>query len=325
MDNNWAIVLAAGDGSRLRSLTTTAAGVAIPKQFCSLRGGASLVEETLRRARAVAPAGRILTVVAAQHRQWWAAPLRAMPAEYVVVQPENRGTATGLLLPLVHLARRDPNATVLVLPSDHFVRKQAVLNRALRQAMRLAGVDRRHLYLLGLEPEEIDPELGYIVPAPDGAASSTYPVRLFVEKPPVEMARSLSEAGALCNAFIIAASARALIGLYAARHPDLLAQLTAAAAEDAWCVGKPVAAQTLYRSLPSLDFSRDVLEGQESLLRVLRVPSCGWSDLGTPRRVAEALSRMDAAPAPDVTPTPYLSLADQPSRTDQRITPCCAP
>jgi mannose-1-phosphate guanylyltransferase len=312
MSNNWVLVLAAGNGSRLRSLTTTAAGVAIPKQFCSLRGGASLLEETLRRARrVVAHPGRILTVVAEQHRQWWDSPLHAMLTENVIVQPENRGTATGLLLPLVHLVQRDPHAIVLVLPSDHFVRKKAVLIRAMHQAVRLADVDRRHVYLLGLTPEEIDPDLGYIVPRADGAASLASPVRLFVEKPPIEMARRLVQAGALCNAFILAASARTLVALYAARYPDLLAQLTATAAQDAARVRKPLAAQALYPQLPSLDFSRDVLEGQEELLRVLRVPACGWSDLGTPRRVAETLSRMGAARTAELTRTAHLSLADQ--------------
>ena len=136
-------------------------------------------------------------------------------------------------------------------------------------------------------------------------------VRLFVEKPPVEMARRLVQEGALCNAFILAASARALVGLYAARHLGLLAQLTAAAAQDATRVREPLAAQALYPQLPSLDFSRDVLEGQEALLRVLRVPPCGWTDLGTPRRVAQALSRMGAARTAALTRTPHLSLANQ--------------
>ena len=311
MNNLWGLVLAAGNGSRLRSLTTTAAGVSIPKQFCSLRGGPSLLEETLRRAEAVTHSSQILTVVAAQHRQWWEAPLRAVRADNVIVQPENKGTGIGLLLPLVHLVQRDPDATVLILPSDHFVRKKAVLIRALQQAMRLAVIDRRHLYLLGLVPEEVDSELGYIVPSVDGAASLTSPVRLFVEKPSVEKVRDLVEAGALCNAFILAASARALVGLYAARYPDLLAQLTATVARDASRPQEPLAAQALYAQLPSLDFSRDVLEGQEPLLRVLKVPPCGWSDLGTPRRVAQTLNRMGAVPARELARTPHLSLAHQ--------------
>lgn len=54
-NNTWALVRAVGEGSRLRSLTTTEAGLAVPKQFCSLRGGPSLLHEALQRAEAVAP------------------------------------------------------------------------------------------------------------------------------------------------------------------------------------------------------------------------------------------------------------------------------
>jgi hypothetical protein len=65
-----------------------------------------------------------------------------------------------------------------------------------------------------------------------------------------------------------------------------------------------------------MDFSRDVLEGQESLLRVLTVPACGWSDLGTPRRVAETLTRIGHQPgsAQYSIATAHLSLAVQHSR-----------
>ena len=117
--NTWALILAAGQGTRLSSLTTTKEGFAVPKQFCSLCGGASLLEETLSRAETVATRSHIVTVVAAEHRRWWEPTLWTLPGENIVVQPQNKGTATGLLLPLLHILRRDPNATVAVLPSDH--------------------------------------------------------------------------------------------------------------------------------------------------------------------------------------------------------------
>jgi hypothetical protein len=56
------------------------------------------------------------------------------------------------------------------------------------------------------------------------------------------------------------------------------------------------AAPSIVRSrLPTLDFSRDILMGEERLLRALPVPRCGWSDLGTPQRVAEALKNTSPA------------------------------
>src|SRR5262245_18201626 len=87
--NTWALILAAGEGSRLRALTTTHGGIAVPKQFCSLRGGPSLLQETQHRAEAVAPRARICTIVASQHRRFWEGPLSQLPARNVIVQPEN--------------------------------------------------------------------------------------------------------------------------------------------------------------------------------------------------------------------------------------------
>lgn len=288
--NVWALVLAAGEGTRLRSLTTTADGLTVPKQFCSLHSGASLLEEALQRAQCVARVQHVTTVVAEQHRNWWDAPLRAFPRENVVVQPDNKGTAAGLLLPLVRIMRRDPDAVVVVLPADHFVRDERVLARSVGQAARFARADQDHVYLLGLSPERFDTELGYILPD-EGIALGAAPVARFVEKPDSDRARSLVDGGALWNAFILAASARALLGLYENRHAGLARSMTRAVRHDALHAQDPTAVRRLYTTLPSLDFSRDILEAQERLLRVVKVPNCGWSDLGTPQRVAETLGR----------------------------------
>ena len=99
----WAIVLAAGDGTRLRDLTTDPSGQTIPKQFCSLDGDVSLLQLALSRAEQVAPWDRVTTVVAAQHEDWWLRPLQTLPGRNVIVQPRNRGTAIGTLLPLLSI------------------------------------------------------------------------------------------------------------------------------------------------------------------------------------------------------------------------------
>jgi mannose-1-phosphate guanylyltransferase len=291
--NTWGLILAAGQGTRLRSLTTTSEGFAVPKQFCSLRGGASLLEETLSRGETVATRGHIVTVVAAEHRRWGEAPLRTLPRENVVVQPQNKGTAIGLLLPLLHILRRDPNATVAVLPSDHLVCDESVLAHTLRQATQLARVNHRCLHLLGAEPVRVDAELGYIVPEKAGAVTASTVLR-FVEKPAAAVAQELARTGALLNMFIMVATARAFLALYAHGHAHLVAQLTEAVYQDRHSPLDSLSAERLYPTLETLDFSQDILQGQESMLRVLKVPDCGWSDLGTPERVVEALARYEA-------------------------------
>lgn len=321
-NNTWALVLAAGEGSRLRSLTTTHTGVAVPKQFCSLQGGASLLQEALHRAEAVAPRQRICTIVAAQHRRWWEGPLWSAPAGNVIVQPENRGTAIGLLLPLLHIAARDADAHVVVLPSDHYVRDEATLGRSLRHLRSHARVDASRIFMLGIAPDEVDPELGYIVPA-HGDGRGAFSVAQFAEKPSMTLARALMERGALWNAFILAGSVAAFIELFERRYPEIVMEMRGVVQHDLNDPRDAVAATDLYARLPELDFSRHVLEGAEATLRVVPAPPCGWSDLGTPRRVGEALRRLGAGEralnAQTFASTAYLNLAAQHARLELAV------
>jgi mannose-1-phosphate guanylyltransferase len=288
--NTWVVVLAAGDGRRLHQLTTNESGVPVPKQFCSLNGGPSLLRSALRRAETVASPHRICTVVAEQHRHWWQPALT--PAEHanVIVQPRNRGTANGILLPLLHIMRRDPQARVVLLPSDHYVDDESVLAAALRGAIRKLGSSQEAL-LLGIAPDEPDPDLGYIVPG-GPLEHKVSSVDRFVEKPPGAEAQRLIKAGALWNAFIVAAHAGTLLDLFNASFPWIVKAMRSAVERDASTPTDPVAIVDLYKQLADLDFSKHVLEGAEARLRVVPVPSCGWSDLGTPTRLAETLRRL---------------------------------
>jgi mannose-1-phosphate guanylyltransferase len=283
--NTWALILAGGEGSRLHGLTRNSHGVVIPKQFCSLKGGPSLLQESMQRAASVAPAERVCTVVAELHREWWTDILSDAPVENVIVQPHSRGTAHGILYPLLKIAARDPDAVVVLLPADHFVREEAIMAAALRRAAALAAARPNAIYLLGAEPDGPDAELGYIVPA---AARLGEPSRVlrFVEKPSASRAQALLKQGALWNVFILAASVRALLRLFGgsfAATVMAMRELRGAALDD------------MYQQLRSVDFSRDLLQGNESVLQVLPVPHCGWTDLGTPQRLAATLQQFSAS------------------------------
>mgnify|MGYP001818172159 FL=1 len=109
----WVMVLAAGEGSRVRALTRDRHGHPAPKQFTSADGETSLLGATLRRAEKIAPREHIVTIVAAQHERWWRSELSGFPPDNIIVQPEDRGTAAGILLPELWIARRDVNATTV--------------------------------------------------------------------------------------------------------------------------------------------------------------------------------------------------------------------
>lgn len=284
----WCLLLAAGDGRRLSGLTTVGA-VTVPKQFCSLVRGPSLLQEALQRARGISPYERVCAVVAASHRTWWRQQLHLLANANIIVQPRNRGTANGVLLGLLHILERDADARVLLLPSDHYVADEARLARALLQVAGHQRSPRAEIVLLGLQPRSADPELGYIVPGrEDGSAYRE--VERFVEKPALPLAQALSTRGALWNAFIVAAEGRALLKLFERRCPEVVSGMQTIMKQAPMGTDRAQAFEKFYENLEELDFCRHVLQGQEHYLSVLTVSECGWSDLGTPERVANVLS-----------------------------------
>lgn len=288
MNTTWALLLAAGSGTRLSELTRLGNGASVPKQFCSLTGGPSLLQDTLARAARIVPAERTLAIVAAEHRLWWHDELAELPEENVVEQPLNRGTAAGVLLPLLEILRRDPEATVVMLPTDHFVADEAVLEQAIRRGLGEVRRNPEEIVLLGIAPDAPDSEYGWVVPGGE-ASDDAFRVRSFVEKPPREFAEQLMLRGGVWNSFLMVASGRALRALYLRRRPSLLHALALAPRRSDGSLD-PVALARLYASIPSSDFSRELLQGSEDRLRLVTVPACGWSDLGTPARLAACVA-----------------------------------
>ncbi len=222
----WALVLAGGDGTRLRELTRAIAGVPIPKQYCRIAGERSLLEATLARVTGHVPPERTLVIVNADHLPLATDQLRGVPPANVLVQPANRDTGPGLLLSLLHLARRQPEARLAVFPSDHYVGNQAAFLAHVARATRLVGRLPAKVALLGICPEHPEPQYGYIEPArplglPDGGPA--FHVAAFREKPTAAEAERIAGRGGLWNSFVMAFQlGRMLDLLRRARPADVL-------------------------------------------------------------------------------------------------------
>lgn len=284
----WAVVLAGGDGRRVSAMTRDADGRAVPKQFWSCGGRAPMVRWALARARCVAPGPRVLVVVNEDHRNYWDRQLADVPRHNIVVQPCNRGTAAGVLLALVEIQARGSAATpVVLLPSDHHVDNEAVLRQALLTAVQAARRDVRSAMLLGVKAIGAEPGYGWILPATQGAVAR---VRQFVEKPPPDAIREMLSRGALINSFIVVARVQAMLDVIERTLPDALHAFRRRTGGLAARIGL----RQLYAQLPHLDLSRDVLERAARFLSVVRIPPCGWSDLGTPERLRQFLDRPPA-------------------------------
>jgi len=285
-EHTWVVVLAAGEGKRLSALTADDAGRHVPKQFCSLQGGPSLFGLALARARSLVPEARVCAVVAKGHEPWWRPIAEEAHPGNLIVQPRNRGTGNGVLLALAYILKRDPEARLVFLPADHHVLEEDVLIETMRTALTAMPAGSGDIHLLGIEPECADPELGYIIPQKT-AQPAARGVRHFVEKPSRAVADKLIEQGGLWNSGIFAVEGGRLLELFMERFPENTREISALAAK----IGDPThpswALSHLYERLCDVDFSHHVLQLHVADLRVIPVAHCGWSDLGTPQRVAE--------------------------------------
>lgn len=286
----WAVILAAGEGKRLRSLTKDAHGLQVPKQYCSLLGASTLLHDAVGRGRAIAGPTRVCAIVAEQHRLWWQDDLADLDPLNVIAQPVNRGTGNGILLSLLWILTRDPHARVVFLPADHFFENEPPLASAIEIAVQEVRSSPTDLVLIGMEPDEPNPELGYLLCGESVGASRR--VHRFIEKPTAEVAAQLLRDRAVWNSFIFAAQGETLLALFRRCLPVVADQMLVEVIRARMVGSTNVALAQFYETLPTCDFSADLLMNCPIPLRAVTTGPCGWSDLGTPERVGFAVRRL---------------------------------
>jgi len=311
----WGLVLAGGEGKRLEAYVRQLPGESLPKQYMTFIGTRSMLEHTFDRAERVIPRQRVLTIVSKHHLDWSGVgrQLASRAPNTVIVQPENKDTGVGLLLPLTYLHKRCPDAMVAVFPSDHFILEEERFLEYVRLAAHAVQRDPRRIVLLAMEPQSAETEYGYIVPADNNGHIDLCGCRHaahFVEKPDLATARLLLATGALWNTMIMVFRVDSLLSQVAALYPDVASRFRVLSRAIGTSAEKDKIAE-IYRAVPPLNFSKDILEkiavrasGMISVLPVLQVT---WSDWGSPQRLLAAKRSLELrrqAPAPALAPRP---------------------
>ncbi len=281
-----AVVLAGGRGRRLEEYARRFAACPAPKQFHTFGMAKTLLQQTMDRIEPLVDSENTVVVVDRTQKDRATEQLQAYRGVQVVSQPCDRGTGPGVLIGLAEVLARDSDADVLIVPSDHGVRNEALFRSDVETARRDVGVC-ADIVALGVVPSDARTDFGWILP---GAALSGTLRRVarFVEKPKRVDAQQLWASGALWNTMLTVARGRALWDQYAEHLPG-----TAFIFEVAHRFGQADRERYLerrYPHIPKSDFCRDVLEATQELATGRLSSGVGWTDLGTPNRMAAWLS-----------------------------------
>ncbi|HVS04325.1 MAG TPA: sugar phosphate nucleotidyltransferase [Thermoanaerobaculia bacterium] len=288
----WVIVLAGGEGKRMRPFVRSWLGEERPKQYCTFTGSRSMLRLTWDRATALTAPQRVVTVVAPHHRRYLDSGDGTAAPGRIVEQPVDRGTAAGLFLPAAMIAAHDPDAVVVVLPADHFVHPEEAFLRVLRRACRTVRRRPDRLLLIGAAADAAETDYGWIVPSLP-LAREARPVARFVEKPSPEVARGLLAGGGLWNTMVMAVQVETLWSLGWLLLPRMMIGFEALRRDLArrrQAAPSPAALATLYADLPSADLSRDLVQASPEATLVLPLAGVTWSDWGRPERIVESLA-----------------------------------
>lgn len=282
LDHLYAVVLAGGEGNRFWPLSRRTA----PKQFLRIAGRRTLLQQTLARITPPLPPERVAIVTNRNYQndvQWQLRDsVRRPDSVKLLLEPLARNTAPALALAAAYLVGLDPEALMLVLPSDHAISPVRTFWATVRRALPLASAG--ELVTFGIVPTEPTSAYGYIK---RGAVvkGCGYRIDRFIEKPHEAVARRLLRRGGYYwNSGLFLWRAATLLGEFR-RHAPGFADPLAAMVRARGARGEEAAIERAFGRMPNLSIDYAVMERTS---RAVVVPArFHWSDLGSLTALSE--------------------------------------
>ncbi|MCK5642827.1 MAG: mannose-1-phosphate guanylyltransferase, partial [Gammaproteobacteria bacterium] len=156
--NLYAVILAGGSGTRFWPVSRKAK----PKQFLNITGNGTLLQETLERIKPEIPGAHIFIITNAAYRSTVGRQTASfkIPKANILLEPEGKNTAPAICWAAAKIQEINPDAVMVVLPSDHLILKQKKFLKVVREAVRLA--QKNYLVTLGITPTRPDTGYGYL-------------------------------------------------------------------------------------------------------------------------------------------------------------------
>jgi len=275
MDNNtYVVIMAGGIGSRFWPFSRTN----YPKQFHDVLGtGESMLQMTAKRFQDICPPENVFVVTNRDYEHLVKEQLPHLSKNQILLEPIGRNTAPCIAYASYKIAQLNPQAQLVVTPSDHVVLKQEVFTHVIKEAVQAASQD-DVLITLGITPSRPDTGYGYIQYISD-ATQNIKKVKTFTEKPNLELARMFVDSGEFVwNSGIFIWSAKSILRAFHQYLPEIAEIFD----EGANFLNTPQEQNFITRAYShcrnvSIDYG--IMEKVDNVYVLLA--DIGWSDLGT--------------------------------------------
>ena len=275
MDNNYCLILAGGNGSRLWPVSRTTR----PKQFMDLLGtGRTMLQETYERvARFIAPEHIYISTnsdyLPLIHEQ-----LPAVDDKHILEEPVRRGTLAAVAWGTVVIAKQDRDANIFMTPSDHIILHEDEYKRDVLNGLCFVAQNEK-LLVTGIRPSRPETGYGYIqIDDTNEVAPGIHPVKSFTEKPNTQFAQMFIREGdflwnaglAFFNVNVMLSNLYRLVPEYQVEIPRMMAEAESAV---------PTMVPEFFSSLPNLNIDVSIMERSENVC--VQQGHFGWADMGT--------------------------------------------
>ena len=274
--NNYCIIMAGGVGSRFWPISKKEK----PKQFIDILGvGRTLLQQTYDRFAAVIPTENIFIVTNKTYKNTVLEQLSEIKEEQVLLEPSRKNTAPCIAYAAFKIRKKNPDANMVVSPSDHLIIKEDVFRDVITNGMNYAK-DKKVLLTLGIKPSRPETGYGYIqINKKEKAGEDFSKVKTFTEKPNYEMAKIFYESGDFYwNSGIFIWSMDAIISAFEKHLSDIY--LLFSKGQQKFFTGEEEGfIDEVYNDCKGISIDYGIMEKADNVY--VLAADFGWSDLGT--------------------------------------------
>lgn len=273
--NHYVAIMAGGIGSRFWPQSR----VGRPKQFLDiLNTGKTLIQWTFERFARFIPTENIYVVTSAEYSDLVGEQLPGLPQQNIVAEPSRKNTAPCIAYISFKLKQKDPDATLIIAPSDHMILDVEEFIKISNEALSFAE-QKKAFVTLGIKPTYPNTGYGYIQHETEEAAPDVYKVKTFAEKPEPEQAKIFFESGDfLWNGGIFIWRVQDILDAFEKYQPEMY-EVFAVEADNFNTSNEQEAIERIYPLCTNISIDYAIMEYADN---VYVIPSSfGWSDLGT--------------------------------------------